>query len=201
MRKTREPTDVACLESPSDTSPKRTVSKAGADLTSFQALVDGWNNLHGPSAQGKGNDGIVDPYVEPVDPLSEGAAADSVDMQLLQLITVDSRRLTEQIAATRLRLIALEAELGLAHAKERECALAVLRNLCRRYDLRVQDITVANDAPSAALAQSSVESHGRSVGNAAVQAGHIRGPDGEVWCGRGRRPNWLKPLLAEFAHA
>lgn len=169
------------------------VRSATDDLGAFEMLLGSWNGAH------RNSSAAVLPgclHEASGDALDEPGVATSASRQVLEVISGESRRIAEEIAATRGRLHALEADLARARTREREAALSVLRELLTRYDLQPSEIL---DPPRLALCQPSTTDPllDRDSSMPLGRESSVGEPDSRQWCGKGRHPKWLKQMLAE----
>lgn len=163
------------------------------DFGAFEMLLDSWNGAHRSSSAAALPSRLHEASRDAPD---EPGVATSASRQVLEVISGESLRIAEEIAATRGRLNALEADLARARTREREAALSVLRELLARYDLQPSEIL---DPPRLALCQPSTTDP-LLARDSSMPLGHASSagePDSRQWCGKGRHPKWLKQMLAE----
>ena len=81
----------------------------------------------------------------------------------------------------------LDAQISEAKRAESVAAIDTVRRLIADYALTAKDCGFSDAKPKAMVTQS-------KRGPAPVK---YRGPNGEAWSGRGRRPSWLGVLMEE----
>lgn len=170
-----------------------TVPSNTDDLAAFQMLLEGWNRgLRAPM----GEAALSAHHPKTGVGLSESCTDRPASKQVLEVMSMKSREIAAEIASLRVRLGALESALVVAQRGERETAIVVLQELLEHYGLQWGDVVASRELPSdrSTTIDASMPL-GRNLSPLIKDA--ACGSTGKRWSGRGRRPNWLKQMLAE----
>lgn len=104
-----------------------------------------------------------------------------------------SNELTRSIRTHERELARQRAELAEVRRLERRSAITAVVEVMRRLGITVQEL-------QGQITGTRVELPERAAGTTAPSPAQVVGPQGQVWLGQGRRPNWLKQFLAAGGH-
>lgn len=187
---TAEICEAAC-RSATETSADRTAAAspgASMSIDGFMQRLDSWNQM----AAGRRSDPSVESAPKLVIDQSVGAGE---PLLLCAEYAQERRVLIRDLSVAKAEVERLCALLEAHKARERDVVRSEVRQLIKRFALKVSDLYPEAMALDQSVVQSPCEQQSNIEGSVAKNS--YKNECGQTWSGRGRYPRWLKQALEE----